>query len=218
MPVSCGQGWAFKVIECRVLGESLENKMKKFIASAAITAALAVSTPASAQTATNIDAILADIALQCGATATLANCNTVLANYFAIGGLSAADISRVTATAIASLKDSAGSDGAVSTEIDQIIGSATAALTSSGASQSAVNSAVSNITVAVLEVVEERDLQDDAGAASNVVNALEELADTSTDNSQANAIDDIASIIEVGGSIVDVIEEIEIVNSYASPA
>lgn len=192
--------------------------MKKFIASAAITAALAVSTPASAQTATNIDAILADIALQCGATATLANCNTVLANYFAIGGLSAADISRVTATAIASLKDSAGSDGAVSTEIDQIIGSATAALTSSGASQSAVNSAVSNITVAVLEVVEERDLQDDAGAASNVVNALEELADTSTDNSQANAIDDIASIIEVGGSIVDVIEEIEIVNSYASPA
>lgn len=192
--------------------------MKKFIASAAITAALAVSTPASAQTATNIDAILADIALQCGATAALANCNTVLANYFAIGGLSAADISRVTATAIASLKDSAGSDGAVSTEIDQIIGSATAALTSSGASQSAVNSAVSIITVAVLEVVEERDLQDDAGAASNVVNALEDLADTSTDNSQANAIDDIASIIEVGGSIVDVIEEIEIVNSYASPA
>ena len=192
--------------------------MKKFIASAAITAALAVSTPASAQTATNLDAILADIALQCGATATLTDCNTLLASYFATGGLSAADISRVTAVAIASLKDSAGSDGAVSTEIDQIVGSATAALSSSGASQSAINSAVSNITVAVLETVEERDLQDDAGASSSVVNALEDLADTSTDNSQANAIDDIASIIEVGGSIVDVIEEIEIVNSYASPA
>jgi len=192
--------------------------MKKFIASAAITAALAVSTPASAQTATNIDAILADIALQCGATATLTDCNTLLAGYFAAGGLSAADISRITAGAIAALKDSAGSNGAVSTEIDQIVGSATAALSSSGASQSAINSAVSNITVAVLETVEERDLQDDAGAASSVVNALEDLADTSTDNSQANAIDDIASIIEVGGSIIDVIEEIEIVNSYASPA
>ena len=192
--------------------------MKKFIASAAITAALAVSTPASAQTATNIDAILADIALQCGATATLTDCNTLLAGYFTAGGLSAADISRITAVAISSLKDSAGSNGAVSTEIDQIVGSATAALSSSGASQSAINSAVSNITVAVLETVEERDLQDDAGAASSVVNALEDLADTSTDNSQANAIDDIASIIEVGGSIIDVIEEIEIVNSYASPA
>lgn len=189
--------------------------MKNFVASAAITAALVVSTPASAQT-TSIDAILADIALQCGSTATLEQCNTLVANY--ISTLGAADISRVVTAAIGALRDSAGSNGQVSTEIDQIVGSATAALSASGASTAAVNSAVSNITVAVLEVVEERDLQDDAGAASNVVNALEDLADTSTDNSQANAIDDIASIIEVGGSIIDVIEEIEIVSSYASPA
>jgi len=52
----------------------------------------------------------------------------------------------------------------------------------------------------------------------SVVAALEDLADTSTDNTQSNAIDDIAAILEVGGSIVDVIEEIEVVNSYASPA
>lgn len=190
--------------------------MKNFVASAAISAAMLVSAPASAQSTISIDAILADIALQCGATATLEQCNTLVANY--IASLPAADISRVVTAAIGALRDSAGSNGQVSTEIDQIVGSATAALNSSGASSAEINSAVSNITVSVLEVVEERDLQDDAGAASSVVNALEDLADTSTDNSQGNAIDDIASIIEVGGSIVDVIEEIEIVNSYASPA
>lgn len=190
--------------------------MRKFIATAAITAAMSVSTPAFAQSSTSIDAILADIALQCGATATLEQCNTLVANYIAT--LGAADISRVVSAAISALSSSAGSNGQVSTEIDQIVGSATTALAASGASSAEVNSAVSNITVAVLETVEERDLQDDAGAATNVVNALEDLADTSTDNSQANAIDDIASIIEVGGSIVDVIEEIEIVSSYASPA
>lgn len=189
--------------------------MKNFVASAAISAAMLVSAPASAQS-TSIDAILADIALQCGATATLEQCNTLVANY--IASLPAADISRVVTAAIGALRDSAGSNGQVSTEIDQIVSSATAALVSSGASSAEINSAVSNITVSVLEVVEERDLQDDAGAASSVVNALEDLADTSTDSSQGNAIDDIASIIEVGGSIIDVIEEIEIVNSYASPA
>lgn len=190
--------------------------MKNFVASAAITAALVVSTPAQSQSTVDINAILADIALQCGATATLENCNAVVASY--VGSLNASQISSVVTTAIAALRDSAGSNGQVSVEIDQIVGTATSALASSGASQAAVNSVVSNITVAVLEVVEERDIQDDAGAASSVVNALEDLADASTDNTQSNAIDDIASIIEVGGSIIDVIEEIEIVSSYASPA
>ena len=197
--------------------------MKNFIASAVITAAIAVSTPASAQTAPNIDAILADIALQCGSTATLDQCNALVAQYIAsTASLPAAErasaIGRIVVAAVGSLKDSAGSDAAVSTEIEQIIGSATSTLSSSGAGSSAINSAVSNITVAVLEVVEDRDLQDNAGAAVAVVGSLENLEETSSDNSMANAIDDIASIIEVGGSIVDVIEEIEVVSSYASPA
>jgi len=200
--------------------------MKKFIATAAITAAMSFSTPASAQSV-SLDSILADIALQCGATATLDACNSLVAAYIAQtatlpAAQRAAAISSIVVSATTALKNSAGSDGAVSTEISQIIGSATTALDAVAASDptaaAAVNSAVSNVTVAVLEVVEARDLQDDAGAAVAVVGALEDLADSSSDNSQANAIDDIASIIEVGGSIADVIEEIEIVSSYASPA
>ena len=200
--------------------------MKKFIATAAITAAMSFSAPASAQTF-SLDAILADIALQCGATVTLDACNSLVAAYIAqVATLPAAEraaaIGSIVVSATTALKSSAGTDGAVSPEIEQIIGSATTALDAVAASDptaaAAVNSAVANVTVAVLEVVEERDLQDDAGAAVTVVGALGDLADSSTDNSQANAINDIAAIIEVGGSVADVIEEIEVISSNASPA
>ena len=200
--------------------------MKKILATAAITAAMTISAPVSAQSV-SLDSLLANITAACGASATLETCDALVAQYIAqTASLPAADrasaIGQIVVAATTALKSSAGSNAFVVTEIQQIIGSATSALDAVAASDpsvaAAVNSAVANVAVAVLEVVEDRDLQDDAGAAVTVVGALEDLADSSSDNNQANAIDDIASIIEVGGSVTDVIEEIEVVSSYASPA
>jgi type II secretory pathway component PulF len=81
-----------------------------------------------------------------------------------------------------------------------------------------VNSAVSRTTVAVLTVVQENNLTSNNGATNQVVNALNQLASTSTDSNQQSAVTQIAATLGAGGSIVDVIEEIEVVNSYASPA
>jgi len=200
--------------------------MKKIIATAAITAAMTLPVPASAQ-AVSLETLLANITAACGATATLATCDALVSQYIAQtaslpGADRAAAIGRIVVAATSALQSSAGSDGAVSTEIAQIIGSATttldAVVAADPAAAAAVNSAVSNVTVAVLEVVEARDLQDDAGAAVTVVAALTDLSDSSSDNNQSGAIDDIAAIIEVGGSVADVIDEIEVISSYASPA
>lgn len=205
--------------------------MKKYIAAAAIAATTFISSPVSAQSGFSIDAAIANIQLQCAASGTLASCDGLIADYLAgvmaDGSFSdsqrANAIARLVEAATSAINTSIGtSNAAVSTEIEQIIGSATAQLSAikarSPEAAAAVNSAVSRATVAVLTVVQEKDLTDSAADAASIVDALGDLADTSTDGNQANAIDEIASILEVGGSIVDVIEEIEVVNSYASPS
>lgn len=196
--------------------------MKKIFATAAITAAMTISAPAYAQS-TSLDALLANITASCGATATLATCDALVAQYIAqTASLPAAErasaISQIVVAATSALRTSAGTNASVSTEIQQIMGRATTSLDAIDGAGAAVNSAVANMTVAVLDVVQERNLQDDAGAAVTIVSALEDLADSSSDTNQASAIDDIAAIVEVGGSVTDVIEEIDIVSSYASPA
>jgi len=207
---------------CRVLGKNLESKMKKIIATAAITAALTVPVPASAQ-AVSLATLLQNITAACGATATLTTCDALVAQYIEqTASLPAAErasaIGQIVVAATTALRTSAGTNATVAAEIQQIVGSATTALDTVSGADTAVNSALANVTVAVLEVVEARDLQDDAGAAATIVSALEDVADSSSDSIQASAIDDIAAIIEVGGSVVDVIEEMDIVSSYASPA
>ncbi len=205
--------------------------MNKFLAAAAIAATTLASSPASAQAGFSVDAAIANIQLQCATSGTLASCDTLIQNYLnsLMGDASFSDsqranaIARLVEAATSALNTSTGSsNAAVSTELEQIIGGATEQLNTIKArspdAAAAVNSAVSRATVAVLTVVQEKSLTDDAGSVISVVAALEDLADTSTDNTQSNAIDDIAAILEVGGSIVDVIEEIEVVNSYASPA
>jgi len=205
--------------------------MNKFLAAAAIAATTLASSPASAQAGFSVDAAIANIQLQCATSGTLASCDTLFQNYLnsLMGDASFSDsqranaIARLVEAATSALNTSTGSsNAAVSTELEQIIGGATEQLNTIKArspdAAAAVNSAVSRATVAVLTVVQEKSLTDDAGSVISVVAALEDLADTSTDNTQSNAIDDIAAILEVGGSIVDVIEEIEVVNSYASPA
>ena len=196
--------------------------MKKIIATAAITAALTVPVPASAQ-AVSLATLLQNITAACGATATLTTCDALVAQYVAqTASLPAAErasaIGQIVVTATNALRTSAGANATVAAEIQQIVGSATTALRSVSGASTAVNSALANVTVAILNVVESRSLQNDAGAAATIVGALRSVGSSSSDSTQANAINDIAAIIEVGGSVVDVIEEIDIVSSYASPA
>ena len=211
----------------RVLADFLELMMKKYILTAAIAAATTFSAPVSAQT--SLDAILTQIALQCESTATLTSCDQLVQQQInalvASGSLTPAQrasaIARVVETATSALSRSGGANSTVATEITQIVGSATTSLnaiaSSSPEAASAVNSAVSRTTVAVLTVVQDRGVSG-TGDISAIAGALTTLAGASTDTAQQDAVQDIADTLNAGGSIVDVIEEIEVVNSYASPA
>lgn len=202
--------------------------MKKYIFTAAIAAATTFSAPATAQTL-SLDAILTQIALQCESTATLTTCDQLVQQQInalvASGALTPAQradaIARVVETATSALSRSGGANSTVATEITQIIGSATSSLNAIAASDptaaAAVNSAVSRTTVAVLTVVQDTGMSG-TGDIAAVAGALNTLAGASTDATQQDAVEDIADTLEAGGSVVDVIEEIEVVNSYASPA
>ena len=52
--------------------------MNKFVISATVAATTFFSAPVFAQSATNIDAMIAEIALQCEATGSLATCDQLL--------------------------------------------------------------------------------------------------------------------------------------------
>lgn len=204
--------------------------MKKYIFTAAIAAATTFSAPASAQSALTLDQILAQIALQCESSATLVSCdqlveqqiNALMASGALTDSQRASAIARVVETATSALNRSAGSGGAIATEIEQIVGSATTRLsaiaTRSPDAAAAVNSAVSRTTVAVLTVAQDQGLTGGGAATTSIVNALNSVSSASTDSTQGGAIADIANTLNAGGSIVDVIEEIETVNSYASPS
>lgn len=204
--------------------------MKKFVFGAAISAAMMVSGGASALTDAELDAMLADVQLQCAALGSLAQCDALvqakIAQLEADGLIDdsgrAAAVARVVETAISALNTSSAPNGQVAVEIDQIIGRATTAMntikTRTPAAAAAVNSAVSRATVAVLVAVQERNLNSNPGQAGQVGNALTALANTSTDTNQRNAVQQIATVINNGGSVVDIIDEIEVLNSYASPA
>ena len=204
--------------------------MKKFVFGAAISAAMMVSGAASALTDAELDAILVDIQLQCAATGTLAQCDALVQAKIdqleADGAIDdagrAAAVARVVETAVSALNGSSAPNGQVAVEIQQIIGRASSAMNTikerTPAATAAVNSAVSRATVAVLVAVQERNLNSNPGQAGQVGNALSTLANTSTDTNQKNAINQIATVVSGGGGVIDVIDEIEVVNSYASPA
>jgi len=150
--------------------------MNKFLAAAAIAATTLASSPASAQAGFSVDAAIAKIQLQCATSGTLASCDTLIQNYLnsLMGDASFSDsqranaIARLVEAATSALNTSTGSsNAAVSTELEQIIGGATEQLNTIKArspdAAAAVNSAVSRATVAVLTVVQEKSLTDDAG-------------------------------------------------------
>ena len=204
--------------------------MNKYIFGAAVTVAMSMSSSAFALTAAELDAMMADIQSQCGATTTLSQCDALvqakIAELEASGTLD--DTARVNAlariveTATSALGSNGGTNSDIASEISQIVDRVSTQLntitTRSPETATAVNSAVSRVVVAVLVVVQENDLGSDADALASVTGALEDIADESSDPTQTAAIDGIASTLEAGGSIVDVIEEIEVVNSFASPA
>lgn len=207
--------------------------MNKFVISATVAATTFFSVPAFAQSTTpavNIDAMMAEIALQCEATGSLATCDQLLEQrinqLMADGTLDdnarAGAIARLVESATSALNRSVGPSNQIAVEIAQIVEKATTQLnvikTRTPAAAAAVNSAVSRTTVAVLTVVQEKNLTSNNGGTNQVVNALTQLASTSTDSAQRTAVTRIATVLNSGGSIVDVIEEIETVNSYASPA
>ena len=204
--------------------------MNKYIFGAAVTVAMSMSSSAFALTDAEIDAMLADIQSQCGTTTTLSQCDALvqakIAELEASGTLT--DTARVNAlariveTATSALGSTGGTNSDIASEISQIVDRVSTQLntisTRSPDTAAAVNSAVTKVVVAVLVVVQEKDLDSDANALASVTGALEDIADESSDPTQTAAIDGIASTLEEGGSIVDVIEEIEVVNSFASPA
>jgi len=204
--------------------------MNKFVISATVAATTFFSAPVFAQSATNIDAMIAEIALQCEATVSLATCdqlleqriNQLMADGVLDDNARAGAIARLVESATSALNRSSGPNNQIAVEIAQIVEKATTQLnvikTRTPSAAAAVNSAVSRTTVAVLTVVQENNLTSNNGATNQVVNALNQLASTSTDSNQQSALTQIAATLGAGGSIVDVIEEIEVVNSYASPA
>jgi hypothetical protein len=207
--------------------------MNKFVISATVAATTFFSAPAFAQSSTpttNIDALMAEIALQCEATGSLATCDQLLEQrinqLMADGTLDdnarAGAIARLVESATSALNRSSGPSNQVAVEIAQIVEKATTQLnvikTRTPAAAAAVNSAVSRTTIAVLTVVQEKNLTSNTGGTNQVVNALTQLANTSSDTTQRTAVASMATKISSGASIVDIIEEIETVNSYASPA
>lgn len=207
--------------------------MNKFVISATVAATTFFSAPAFAQSSTpttNIDALMAEIALQCEATGSLATCDQLLEQrinqLMADGTLDdnarAGAIARLVESATSALNRSSGPGNQIAVEIAQIVEKATTQLNvikaRTPAAAAAVDSAVSRTTIAVLTVVQEKNLTDNTGGTNQVVAALSQLASTSTDPFQRSAVTSMATKISSGASIVDIIDEIEVVNSYASPA
>ena len=204
--------------------------MNKSFFRLAIATAMSMSNGAFALTDTELSAMMAEIQLECSTTATIDECNTLIQSKIAQLEADEAidDSARVNAlaliveTATSALNSGSATNTQIATEISEIVGSVSTQLSTiksrSPETVSTINSAVSRVVIAVLVVIVEKDLQHDTTAAASVATALKQIADESSDNTQASAIYSIASIVETGGSILEATEEMDEVSSFASPA
>lgn len=202
--------------------------MKTVFATSALLAATTFGSSAAAQSAVvPFDTQLLQIALQCETATTIDQCQSLVAQQLALLEADAsldvtaylAAVTRVIDSATQALIRSSASGTSIAQQLGAIVQSASNAISVvSAVNPAASNSTIALLTVSVLEVTVSKNLVSNPTSGGLIGSALTQLASVSTNPTQAGAILSISSTVSSGGSLSEIVNVIEQVSSYASPA